>query len=255
MSDAAPRPLRHLVLVPTYNSGPKLLETVRAALQFWPAVWVVVDGSTDGSGDKLTAVQNTLSGLKIISLPQNQGKGAAVLAALRPAAEAGFEVVLVMDADGQHPADRIPEMMQLSEENPDAMILGEPVFAADAPASRKHGRRVGNWWANLETLWGGVNDSLFGFRVYPVPESISILDAISGGRRYTFDTELAVRLYWHGVRPINVKVPVKYLLAQEGGVSHFHYVRDNLLLIKAHTFLVFGMLARFPRLWRLRKRQ
>jgi glycosyltransferase involved in cell wall biosynthesis len=255
MSEALLRKERRLVIISSYNTGRKLLETVEAALKFWAPVWVVIDGSTDESGEKLTARQAEFAGLRVISLPENRGKGAAVLAGFRAAREAGFEQALVMDADGQHPAECIKKVMDLAAQNPAAMILGVPQFAADAPASRKHGRRVGNWWANLETLWGGVQDSLFGFRVYPIAESLRILEGISGGRRYSFDTELAVRLYWRGVKPINVEVPVRYFLPEEGGVSHFKYVRDNLLLIWAHTWLVFGMVVRLPLLWKLRGRR
>jgi cellulose synthase/poly-beta-1,6-N-acetylglucosamine synthase-like glycosyltransferase len=64
----------HLVLVPSYNTGPALLETVKSALQFWRPVWVIVDGSTDASGDKLKAHESELWGLKVISLPRNRGK-------------------------------------------------------------------------------------------------------------------------------------------------------------------------------------
>jgi glycosyltransferase involved in cell wall biosynthesis len=194
-------------------------------------------------------------GLRIVTLAENQGKGWAVLTVLRLARQDGFEQALVMDADGQHPEDRIPQIMELGRRNPDGMILGVPEFAPDAPASRKYGRRVGNWWANLETLWGGVNDSLFGFRLYPIAESIEILERIPGGKRYSFDTELVVRLYWRGVRPVNIKVPVRYFTSAEGGVSHFKYIRDNLVLFWAHTWLVFGMVARFPQIWKLRRRR
>ncbi len=242
----------HLVLIPSYNTGSKLVETVEAALKFWQPVWVIIDGSTDQSDHALATLADSFPGLRIIRLPENRGKGAAVLAGLIAARQAGFRFALVMDSDGQHPAECIPQFMELSARHPGAMILGVPAFGPEAPASRKKGRRVGNWWANLETLWGGIHDSLFGFRVYPVEESVAILQSIEGGRRYDFDTELAVRLYWRGVRPINITVPVRYYAPGEGGVSHFHYLWDNLLLFKAHTFLTLGMLARFPTVWRLR---
>jgi glycosyltransferase involved in cell wall biosynthesis len=246
-----------LVLMPSYNTGPQLLEAVRAALRVWQPVWVILDGCTDRSKDALVALESTQStplNLRIIELSRNQGKGAAVLAGMRAAREAGFSHALVMDADGQHPATSIPEFMELSERHPTAMILGEPKFADDAPFARQYGRCVGNWWANLETLWGGVKDSLFGFRVYPIMPSLRVLESISGARRYDFDTVLAVRLCWLGVSPISVKVPVKYLSKVDGGISHFRYCRDNLLLIRAHSGLVFGMLTRLPALWRKRTR-
>ena len=165
----------------------------------------------------------------------------------------GFTHALVFDSDGQHSAADISRFMQASQKNPTAMILGVPQFAADAPASRRHGRRVGNWWANLETFWGGIEDSLFGFRVYPIRESVHILQSTRGARRFDFDTELAVRLFWAGVPPINLPAPVHYFKPAEGGTSHFHYLRDNLLLIRRHTLLVLEMLPQMKRIWKLRQ--
>lgn len=254
MSSTPPTSASRLVLIPSYNSGAQLLRTVTMALEYWRPIWVVVDGSTDGSAERLERLQVDPSWLRVLRLPANRGKGAAVLEGLRAAAAQGFSHALVMDADGQHPADRIGQLMALSLDHPGAMILGEPVFGTDAPASRKYGRRIGNWWTNLETLWGGINDSLFGFRVYPIQLALEILESISVGQRYDFDTQLAVRLYWRGTQPVNVEVPVTYLRPDEGGVSHFHYVRDNLLLVLSHCTLVPGMLMRFPSLLRRRLR-
>jgi hypothetical protein len=60
-----------------------------------------------------------------------------------------------------------------------------------------------------------------------------------------------VRLAWRGVKPVNLAAPVKYLTADEGGVSHFHYGRDNVLLTWMHTRLVIGFVLRLPLLlWR-----
>jgi glycosyltransferase involved in cell wall biosynthesis len=238
----------HLVIIPSYNSGPKLSETVCAALRYWQPVWVVIDGSTDDSARVLESLRQEQSHLNVLRLPDNQGKGAAVLHAMKAAQAQGFEYALVMDSDGQHPAEKIPQFMEISRQNLGTMVLGVPKFGSDAPASREQGRRVGNWWANLETLWGGINDSLFGFRVYPINASLEALSKLKSGRRYDFDTQLAVRLFWKGVPPINVPVPVRYFSPAQGGVSHFHYLRDNLLLIRAHTGLVLQMPWRMTRL-------
>ncbi|MDO9467208.1 MAG: hypothetical protein Q7J36_07890, partial [Thiobacillus sp.] len=54
------------------------------------------------------------------------------------------------------------------------------------------------------------------------------------------------RLCWRGVRPINLPAPVKYLRADEGGVSHFNYLRDNTLLSWMHLRLMLGFLLRLP---------
>jgi glycosyltransferase involved in cell wall biosynthesis len=228
----------HLLLIPSYNSGPRLQSTVRGALEHWRPVWVVIDGSTDESEKGLDELGRSPAELQVIKLPQNQGKGATVLDGMKKALAQGFQFALVMDADGQHPPDYIQRMMQLSQDNPNAMILGSPVFGPDAPKARRYGRLIGNWWANVETFWAGIGDSLFGFRVYPVAKSVAILESIRGGRRFDFETQLAVRLVWAGVRPIRVPVPVRYFKRHEGGTSHFQYVRDNLLLTRVHAQLV-----------------
>lgn len=241
----------HLVLIPSYNPGPGVQATVRAARAQWTPVWVVVDGSTDGSAELLQSMAATDPGLTVMVQPVNQGKGAAVLAGIEAAAAQGYTHVLTMDSDGQHPADLIPRFMQVSKADPSAMVLGRPVFGPEAPALRVNGRKVSNGWANLETLWMGIGDSLYGFRVYPVAPLKAIMRRHRFMRRFDFDPEAVVRLCWAGVRPVNVDAPVRYLSAEEGGVSHFRYLRDNTLLTWMHTRLFIGFLLRLPLLlWR-----
>ena len=247
MSAGAPS-RTHLVVIPSYNPGPQVYATVRAARAEWTPVWVVVDGSDDGSREGLERMARDDAGLRVLALERNGGKGAAVLHALRQAAAEGYSHALTMDADGQHPAASIPGFMQASQRAPEAMVLGVPQFDADAPALRVQGRRISNWWTNLETLWCGIQDSLFGFRVYPVRALLEIMQAERWMRRFDFDPEAAVRLAWRGVPPLNLPAPVRYLRPEEGGVSHFRYWRDNALLSWMHLRLVLGLLARLPRL-------
>jgi glycosyltransferase involved in cell wall biosynthesis len=241
----------HLVIVPSYNTGAKVYETVAAARAAWNPVWVVVDGSDDGTAPVLRAMARDDPGLQVYELAHNQGKGAAVLHGLRAAHAAGFSHALTMDADGQHPAGLITAFMAASAARPEAMILGRPVFDASAPLLRVRGRRVSNAWTNLETLGAGVADSLYGFRVYPIDALIAVMQRQPWMRRFDFDTEAVVRLAWRGVKPINLDAPVRYLSAEEGGVSHFRYGRDNLLLTWMHTRLMLEFVCRLPLLvWR-----
>jgi glycosyltransferase involved in cell wall biosynthesis len=248
---ASRRPERsgsHLVLIPSYNPGPKVFATVRDALAQWTPVWVVVDGSTDRTTPELLAMAAAEPGLEVFVLPENRGKGAAVLFGLRRAQASGFTHALTMDSDGQHPAERIRDFMRASMEEPDAMVLGIPVFDASAPGLRVKGRQISNWWANLETLWAGIHDSLFGFRVYPIEPLIAVMRRQPWMRRFDFDVEAAVRLCWRGVRPINLPAPVRYFRPEEGGVSHFHYGRDNALLSWMHFRLFWSFVVRLPQL-------
>src|ERR1035437_1571249 len=93
----------HLVLIPSYNPGAKVYETVRAARQYWSPVWVVVDGSNDGSAERLTAMAAQDADLRVIVLPRNEGKGAAVLHGLEQAAAAGVSHGINQALGGQAP--------------------------------------------------------------------------------------------------------------------------------------------------------
>jgi glycosyltransferase involved in cell wall biosynthesis len=243
----------HLVLVPCYNPGAKVLQTVRSIRAHWSPVWVVVDGSTDESTALLQAEAAQDPGLQVFVQPVNGGKGSAVLHGITEALDRGFTHALAMDADGQHPADLITTFMARSIAQPSAMVLGKPVFDASAPALRVNGRKVSNNWANLETLGAGVGDSLYGFRVYPLRPLQKVMQGSRWMRRFDFDPEVAVRLCWEGVMPINIDAPVKYFSPEEGGVSHFKYLRDNVLLTWMHTRLFTEFLLRLP--WLLARRK
>jgi glycosyltransferase involved in cell wall biosynthesis len=236
----------HLVLIPSYNPGRKVFETVRAAREQWDPVWVVVDGSTDGTTQGLEQMARNDPGLRVLVRPKNGGKGAAVLDGLREAQAKGYTHVLTMDSDGQHPPERIAAFMAASSAAPRAMVLGEPVFDASAPSIRVKGRKISNWWANVETLWAGIHDSLFGFRVYPIAPLARVMGPSLWMRRFDFDVEAVVRLSWVGVPAVNLPAPVRYFTPEEGGVSHFNYWRDNVLLTSMHFRLFFGFVARLP---------
>ena len=244
--------LRRLVLIPSYNTGPRLLATVRDACTAWPDVWVVIDGSTDGSATLLAPLLPEFSGLRVLTLPVNSGKGAAIFHALSFAQVAGFTHVLTMDADGQHAAASIPAFMQAAADRPQALILGQPVFDASAPWERLAGRKLANLLANFETLQGGIGDSLFGLRLYPLADLLAVMRQTRWMRRFDFEPEAAMRLSWRGLPIVNLPTPVRYFTASEGGVSHFNYLRDNILLFCMYWRLAAGFIWRLPLLLRRR---
>lgn len=236
------------LLIPSYNTGQKLRGTVAAACAAWPRVLVVVDGSTDGSDACLEELQKTSPGLEILRLAKNGGKGGAVLAGARWLAGRGATHVLSMDADGQHPAASVAPMMALSVANPDAMVMGRPVFGAEAPGHRMTGHVINNFWSDVMTLRCGLGDTLFGMRVYPVSGLLAAFGRTGFARGYDFDPEIAVRLCRAGFRPIELPVPVRYFSPDEGGVSHFRYLRDNVKIVLMYWRLLPGLFLQFPRL-------
>ncbi|HEY5079634.1 MAG TPA: glycosyltransferase family 2 protein [Opitutaceae bacterium] len=235
-------PRTHLVMIPAYNPGGLLSATVRGALARWPDVWVVVDGSTDRSHDPLEAIARDQPGLRVLVRAENGGKGAAVLTGAREALADGFTHALVMDADGQHPDARIRAFMEASLDEPLSVVCGRPQFGPDAPMVRILGRKLSVGLVRMETSGRGAADPLFGFRVYPLAPLVAALEGTRGARRYDFDPEMAVRLAWGGTPAINMDAACVYVGRERGGVSHFHYVRDNLRMIAMHTRLIWSMI-------------
>lgn len=235
----------HLVLIPSYNPGPRLLATVAAVLEHWSPVWVVDDGSTDESTAAAQALAARDPRVRVIVRARNGGKGAAVATGVEAARAAGFTHVLTLDADGQHPVDHIGPFMAASQANPAALVLGRPVFGPEVPLERLHGRKLSVGLARLEILGAGIDDPLFGFRVYPAAPLQQALASTRRARGFDFDPEIAVRMFWAGVPTLNLPAPCRYFSRAEGGVSHFNYLRDNLKLIWLHTRLLTQLL-----LWR-----
>lgn len=238
--------MKPCILIPSYNSGPLLRQTLASVLTHWPHIFLIIDGSTDGSDQNLN--EHLHPGLHVHRLPTNRGKGSAILAGITLAQQHGFTHALTIDADGQHPASHIPHYLKAAENHPHALILGKPIFEATAPTLRVQGRKISNWWANLETLWWGIEDSLFGMRLYPIPPLITVFSQTPFARRFDFDPEVAIRLAWKGLPILTLPTPVKYLTPEEGGISQFRYLRDNTLLTSMHIRLLIGAILRLPSL-------
>lgn len=248
MNDTPPVPLdpRRGVVIPSYNSGPLLEQTVRAVMAVWQPVIVVIDGTTDGGDVPVIRMAQEEPGLHVLAQNGNTGKGAAVFAAFNYAVDRGLTHAAVFDADGQHDPADLPEFMAAAREHPLALVMGEPQFGDDAPGSHVLGHLLANFCTKIETLRPRLGDSLFGLRVYPLLATIKAMKRIRGGRRFDFDTQMAVRLPWLGVPTINLPARVRYPRADR--IRHFRYVRDNLLLIRVHLWLLLRGLFHWPRL-------
>lgn len=244
----------HLVVIPSYNTGRILERTIAEAISVWRPVWLFIDGSTDGAHEPFLNEPERWPGLRVFVSKENRGKGATALWAAEEAMRAGFTHMLLMDADGQHPTNSVADFMAASQANLDATIMGQPDFGPDAPFIRLAGRQLSIGLTQLETLWGGIADPLFGFRVYPVEPLLQALGESKSGRRYDFDPEAAVRLFWAGVRPIRRRAAVQYVTKEEGGVSHFHYLRDNLTMVCLHARLLPAFIIRCFRVAQLSRR-
>ncbi len=239
--------MKACILIPIYNNRDTIETVVSQVRRFNLPVLIVNDGSnaeTRAVLDRLTGTE----GVSIMHLEPNRGKGGAVKAGMVEAFGRGFTHAVQIDADGQHRADDIPKFLAAAEAEPEALVLGRPIFDSDVPKARLHGRKLSQGLVWLQTLSFAIGDPLFGFRVYPLAASVAVIDRYLIGNRMDFDPEIAVKLYWSGCPVRNIASPVRY---PEGGLSSFRMVRDNLRISLMHTRLVIGMLPRAPKLlWR-----
>ena len=236
--------LKPCAVIPVYNHEQAVGDVVENVLSHHLPCIVVDDGSGPACArelDRLAAAapENVI----LLRHESNRGKGNAVLTGARRAAEAGYSHALQIDADGQHRAADIPRFLSQAAAHPKALILGSPEYDVSAPALRLWARSLTCLWVSINTLSRRIQDSMCGFRVYPLSPLLELDRRRKLGARMDFDIEVAVRLYWMGIEIINLPTPVTY---PKNAISHFRACSDTLLISQTHATLFFGMLLRLP---------
>lgn len=241
MSDFKP-----CIIVPVYNHEHAIGAVVEGLLRHDVPVILVDDGSSAACAAALDALAAKHAGrVVLVRLPHNQGKGAAVLSGFRCARELGYSHAVQIDADGQHQTADVPKFLAQAAAHPQAVISGYPIYDESVPKARLYGRYATHIWVWINTISLEIKDSMCGFRVYPVAAVNALASRQVIGSRMNFDTDIIVRLFWAGLRVVNVGTRVSY---PADGVSHFRVWRDNVLITRMHTVLFFGMLPRIPKL-------
>lgn len=236
--------MKTCIIIPVYDHEQALPHVIAEIKPFGLQCFLIDDGSSASCRKVLEDCARREAGwLRLIVRSENGGKGAALLDGFRAAIAEGFTHALQIDADGQHRIDDIPRFLAASRQHPEALIAGQPVFGTEAPKSRQYGRQFTNLWVWINTLSFAIGDAMCGFRLYPLAAVERVCGNALISRRMDFDIDIIVRLYWEGVRVINLPTQVSYPL---DGVSHFRMWRDNLMISKIHARLFFGMLARLP---------
>lgn len=239
--------MQHCFVIPVYNH-PHYIEALVAHLdQFQMPIILVNDGSDAACTQLLHDIAAQHSLVDLVEHTHNQGKGQAVITGLRHAHKLGFSHALQLDADGQHDWQDVEKFLQISQQQPEAMVIGQPVFDASVPKKRLYGRYATHIWVWINSLSLEIKDSMCGFRVYPLAPTIQVLDSAKFQPRMGFDSEILVRLKWANVPFINVPTKVIY---PEDGISHFNAWRDNWGMSQTHAKLLGGMLIRLPQLLR-----
>ncbi len=206
---------------------------------------VIDDGSAGHTAEILDKLAAQTPWVRLERFDENRGRGAALRYGYRLAGELGYSHSLQIDADRQHdPADAI-RLLDAARSEPEALILGEPVFDASAPASRMFGRQFSRVLVWLESLSFDIRDPLCGMRCMPLAPTLRVLAKTELGDRMEFEPEIAVRLLWAGTPVRNVPIAVRYF---SDGLSNFDPWWDTLRIAGVHGRLVAGMIPRAPTL-------
>ena len=233
----------YCLILPHYNHANEFTQFLPAVVSLDLPIIVVDDGSDPEQFSRVADLLTTIPQAELLRHTINRGKGTAVKTAICHAGVRGFTHCFQIDADGQHNHKDVHRFIAASERKPDTIICGKPVFDDSAPKARLYGRKVTDFWVAIETLSLKIKDGLCGFRIYPVNQFHHVQDRMYLGPRMDFDTEVLVKAVWLGVPLQFIDTRVQYPV---GAASHFHYLRDNLVLIRLHTRLMFGMIKSLP---------
>jgi len=209
------------VIIPAFQAAATIRDIVSQVLAAIPAARIIIvdDGSTDGTGDAGRA-----TGVTLATHPRNRGKGAALRTGIARACDAGADVIVTLDADGQHAPADIPRLLEPIEKKQADLVLGARARSSTMPASR----RLTNWMsATLASRIGGqaVTDAQTGFRAFTREVAERVRPA---GDRYEFEANFLLDALRAGFRVASVEVPTIY-----GPRSHFRSWSDTWRMARA----------------------
>lgn len=195
-------PLRYCAIVPAFREEKRIAEVVRRVRVHCPDVVVIDDGSGDG-----TAAVAEQAGAVVLRHAVNQGKGAALNTGFRYAREQKYEVLITLDADGQHDPDEIPKFVEAYQRTGIPVLIGSRMTEI---VTMPWLRRLTNRFMSglLSRMMGQyVPDTQCGYRLY----RCDILPLVSAGsQRFAAESEILLRLAQRGVRMDSVRIRTIY---------------------------------------------
>jgi dolichol-phosphate mannosyltransferase len=200
---------RTIVVIPTYNESESLATTVAAVRAAVPAasVLVVDDDSPDGTGAIADALAADDPHVEVLHRSGREGLGHAYLAGFRRALDEGFEAIVELDADGSHPADALPAILQSLRDND--LVIGSRWTTGGAVANWPRRREWLSRAANTYTrLWLRipVRDSTAGYRAFRASTLRAIDLAHVESRGYCFQIDMTLRVIDAGLRVAEVPI-------------------------------------------------
>lgn len=235
--------MKPCLLIPIYDHKDGIGRVLASLEACGLHCFVIDDGSHAETRAVLDALEARHPWVEVFHRERNGGRGAALKTGYRLALRAGYTHAIQLDADGQHDAADVKRFLAEIERDPEALVLGTPIFDDSVPKSRLYGRQLSRAMVWLTTLSFDISDPLCGFRGIPLAATVAAIDAVPTGDAMEFDPELVIRLHWRGLAIRSVPTRVVY---EPGGLSHFHMLGDNARMTWVYTRSLAGMLIRLP---------
>lgn len=170
-----------IVGMPAYNEEKYIGSVVLEARQFADEVVVVDDGSSDR-----TAQVARLAGATVVQHEKNSGYGVTVQTVLAEAKKRNPDVLVLLDADGQHNPDEIASLVKAISSGADVAIGSRKIKSGDIPAYRKFGQKIISYFTRVLSK-STLSDTESGFRAFS-RQAIQVLEPKERGMAISAET-------------------------------------------------------------------
>jgi len=215
---------RFAVAIPAFEAAPTVAAVIRRTLAIHPHVIVVDDGSGDGTGDVARAC-----GVPVLVHPVNCGKGRALRTAFTHLFEHGYDAVVTLDADGQHPPEELPKLTTAWADGAE-LVLGTRAHLFAAMSRVRRASNGTSSWLISHVAGARLPDCQTGYRLY----TRALIDAVGFPEpRFEAESAVIVRAVRHGFKVVGV--PIRLDKADGRATSHYRPVVDSLRIAGAVT--------------------
>jgi dolichol-phosphate mannosyltransferase len=194
-----------VAIIPAYNESENIVEIINKVQNYVNTVVVVDDGSTDNTFEKAAKTKAI-----VLRNKNNRGKGAALKRGFAECFKLAPNIIVTIDADGQHDPSEIPKLLDPIKDNHADIVIGSRYHknsTKEIPLRRGMGLSVINV-LNRSLVKSGVNDSQSGFRAYSKNVFSILTDYDTYG--YGAETEQLAQAETHGANIVEVPVNIKY---------------------------------------------
>jgi glycosyltransferase involved in cell wall biosynthesis len=215
---------RFAVAIPAFEAADSIADVVRRALAIGASVVVIDDGSRDGTGDAARAC-----GVPVLTHAANLGKGRALKSAFDHLFAVGYDAVVTIDADGQHPPEEMPRLLAPWRDGAD-LVLGTRTHLYGAMGRVRRTSNGTSSWLISRVAGAHLPDCQTGYRLYTrrLIETIGFPEP-----RFEAESAVLVRAVRQGFRVVGV--PVRLEKADGRATSHYRPIVDSLRIASAVT--------------------